>query len=150
MSRRALRSSDAGRMRLAPRAARTLYNLADAWLPPGAAGEPGGGDVDLAPAAEALLARERRGAARRLLAALAWLEWEPRVLLRGRRGFSWLSREARRRQLEAWERSVFLPRREAARRLRAWVEASFEAQRGEAERAAAPAVAVRPQSLGEE
>jgi hypothetical protein len=73
---------------LSPRAARVYYNAADAWLGDAAADEDrvallGGALAD---------ARERRRLARRL----RLLEWAPRLLLRSRRGFSWLSRAERR------------------------------------------------------
>lgn len=115
--------------RLSPRAARVLYNVADAWAPP-SADAPGGGDLDLVPAVERRLApRERR--------ALEWtlrlLEWEPRLRLRSRRGFAWQSRSQRRALLASWEASVLPVRRRAAVRLRALVEAALrEARSGPA------------------
>ncbi len=99
---------------LSPRAARVLFNVADAW---------GGGDVDLVAAVERSLAdaRERRW----LELVLLGLEWEPRLRLRSRRGFAWQTRETRRALLAGWERSRFAPGRRAALRLRALVEAAL-------------------------
>jgi hypothetical protein len=79
---------------LAPRAARVLYNVADAWLGPEAAAcDRVAALAPLAPAAR-----------RRLERALFWLEWSPRLLLRSRRGLSWLPRAERRAWLERLER----------------------------------------------
>jgi hypothetical protein len=85
---------------LPPRAARTFYNVVDALLPPGPEG-----DVDLAPAAAEILAARGRAASRRAVRILRAIEWQPRLTLRGRRGFSWLSREERQRLLERWSGS---------------------------------------------
>jgi hypothetical protein len=81
---------------LPPRAARTFYNVADAWLPP----EPAARDL------VAALAPHVREAAEcaRLVRALRWLEWSPRVLLHSARGLSWLPRDARRAWLDRLER----------------------------------------------
>lgn len=81
---------------LPPRAARTFYNVADAWLPPEA------GERDLVAALAPYLpeAAERS----RLARALAWLEWSPRLLLHSTRGLSWLPRDERRAWLDRLER----------------------------------------------
>ena len=99
---------------LSPRAARTFYNAADALVPPGPRGEPGGGDLDLVPELERRLRFEGVGAVRRLWLLLALLEAQPLVTLRARCGFSWLPREERRRLLDAWLRSRISVRRRAA------------------------------------
>ena len=81
---------------LPPRAARTFYNVADAWLPPEA------GECDLV---AALAPHLPEAAARsRLARALAWLEWSPRLLLHSTRGLSWLPRDERRAWLDRLER----------------------------------------------
>lgn len=112
---------------LSPRAARTFYNAADALVPPGPDGEPGAGDVDLVPELERQLRFQGVGAARRLTCLLAALEWEPVLALRGRAGFSWLPREARRRILDAWARSRIPTRRLALARLEGLVRECFAA-----------------------
>jgi hypothetical protein len=86
---------------LSPDEARTLYNAADALLPP----PEGAVALDWAPGVEAALRRRDPAEARRLRRLLVRLEgpWG-RVL--PRRGFSWQPREARRARL----------RRRAARR----------------------------------
>jgi hypothetical protein len=111
--------SGAGDWPLPPRAARVLYNAADAWLPPEAAG---------ADAVAALAPRLRDPAERaRLGRALLWLEWSPRLLLRSRRGLSWLPRAERRAWLDRLERRG--PFRAAAARVHAAVDAAWaEAQ----------------------
>lgn len=112
---------------LSPRAARVLYNVADALA---ADGEP---PVDVAPAVEREIRRRGVGAARRVWLLLFLIEWLPLATLRARRGFSWLPRAQRRALLAGWQR-----RRRFAE-LRAWIEA--------ARRAAAPprgAVPERP------
>jgi hypothetical protein len=83
-----------------PAAARTFYNVADALAP--GDGVPG---VDLAPFVAARIAGRGRAAERRLGWLLLAVEWEPRVMLRGTSGFSWLPRAERRRALARWERS---------------------------------------------
>lgn len=81
---------------LAPRRARTFYAVADAL---------GAGERDLAPDLarwlEAAPAREARG----LLRFLALLEQLPRATRAGRHGFAWLSRDARRRWIDALARA---------------------------------------------
>jgi hypothetical protein len=108
--------------RLPPRVARVLYNVADAWLPPGA-DCPGAADFDLVPAVERRLGggRERL----ELALVLALLEWEPRLRLRSLRGFSWLARPQRRALLADWERSPLGPRRRAAVWLRGLLQAAL-------------------------
>lgn len=81
---------------LPPRAARTFYNVADAWLP-------GEADVRDFVAALAPHVHERADRAR-LARALAWLEWSPRLLLHSARGLSWLPRAERRAWLDRLER----------------------------------------------
>ncbi len=95
---------------LPPRAARTFYNVADAWLPTDA------GERDLVAALAPQLpeAAERARFAR----ALAWLEWSPRLLLHSTRGLSWLPRAERRTWLDRLERRGPF-RRAAARAHRA-------------------------------
>ena len=95
---------------LPPRAARTFYNVADAWLAPDA------GERDLVAALASSLPDETERA--RLVRALAWLEWSPRLLLHSTSGLSWLPRENRRRWLDRLERSGPF-RRAAARAHRA-------------------------------
>ena len=74
---------------LTPRAARVYYNVADAWLP-----EEAGTGID---AVAALAPRLAGARARSRLARRLWLlEWSPRIALRSRSGFSWLSRAERR------------------------------------------------------
>lgn len=113
--------SEPTRRPLPPGAARTLYNLADAWLPPGPDGC-GGGDVDCLPALERALGEAGPSAARRLRAGLALLEWRPLLTLRAGRGLSWLPRERRRALLARWERGALAPGRRALARLRRRVE----------------------------
>jgi len=96
---------------LAPRAARTFYNAADAWLGPRAVAA-----SDLVAQLGPLPAAARA----RLERALLWLEWSPRLLLHARRGLSWLPRAERRAWLERLERGG--PLRRAARAVHAAVE----------------------------
>jgi len=100
---------------LSPRAARVLYNVADAL-----AGE-GAQPVDVAPAVEREIRHRGVGAARRLWLLLMMIEWQPVASFQERRGFSWLPRERRRALLAGWERS----RRFAE--LRGWIEAARRA-----------------------
>ncbi len=92
---------------LSPPRARTVYAIADALLPPGPPGEagtsPGGGGVAVAPLVEARLAHAERAHLWELRILLLLLEWWPRLALRGRRGFSWLSRAERLRVLESFQ-----------------------------------------------
>jgi len=110
---------------LSPERARTLYALADALLPPGPQDEPGrspgGGGVDVAPLVEARLAHAERSRVREIRLMLILLEWWPRLALRGRRGFSWLSRGERLRVLESFEHGAFRSCRRATNDLRALV-----------------------------
>jgi class 3 adenylate cyclase len=94
---------------LRPRAARVLYNLADAC-------EPDAGERDaVAALAGALVSpRVRRATERDLLL----LEWSPRLLFADLRGFSWLSRAERR----AWIARL-------ARSRIAWIRARMAALR---------------------
>ena len=89
---------------LSPAAARTLYNVADAVLPP----SDGCVGFDWAPGVEAALGRRGERAARRLRALLWRLEWTP--WLRGHAPFSQLPRSERAALLDAWARR---PRRAA-------------------------------------
>jgi hypothetical protein len=107
-------------------AARVLYNAADALAGDRAA------RVDVAAHAARELRHRGRGAARRTWLLLLWLEWEPLLALRSRRGFSWLPREERRALLSRWERSPLPCRRRAAARLRALVEGALAAGGGSA------------------
>lgn len=79
----------------ASRAARTLYNAADALHP--------GLSLDVM--------AERAGVDRRLTWLLEALEWRSR--LRFGRGFSWQPRERRRALLESWPGRAVRPRVEA-------------------------------------
>jgi hypothetical protein len=110
---------------LSPPRARTLYAIADALLPPGpagaAGGSPGGGGVDLAPLVEARLAHAERARVWEMRIMLILLEWWPRLALRGRRGFSWLSRAERLRVLESFQHGTFQRFRHSSRELRALV-----------------------------
>jgi hypothetical protein len=109
--------------------ARTLYALADALLPPGPPGESaGGGSVDIAPRVEARLADAEREKLWQVRILLLLLEWRPRLELRDRRGFAWLSRAERLRLLEAFEHSAFRGLRRLSGELRSLVlEAAKEA-----------------------
>ena len=84
---------------LSPRAARVLYNVADALAPPGASA------VDVAPGVEQALRHRGVPAARRAWLLLMCIEWQPIAALHARRGFSWLPRAQRARLLERWERA---------------------------------------------
>jgi hypothetical protein len=97
---------------LSPRAARVLYNVADALAGEGAA------PVDVAPAVEREIRHRGVGAARRVWLLLLCIEWQPIATLRARRGFSWLPREQRRDLLVAWERC------RGFAELRGWIEAA--------------------------
>ena len=101
---------------LSPRAARILYNVDDALA---GDGEP---PVDVAPFVSRALRHQGVGAARRAWLLLHALEWQPRVTLAGRRGFSWLPRECRRAILAGWERSRLPFRRRAVGWLRGLLE----------------------------
>lgn len=72
---------------LRPRAARVFYAAADAWYP-----DAGARDAVAALSAALASPEARRAAERDLLL----LEWSPRLLLGGARGFAWLPRERRR------------------------------------------------------
>jgi hypothetical protein len=103
---------------LSPRAARVLYNVADALA------EESAPVVDVAPFVERALRQRGVDAARRLWLLLLCIEWQPLATLRAGRGFSWLPRERRRALLEGWERSRLGPRRRAFAELRGWIEAA--------------------------
>ena len=115
---------------LSRRSARTLYNVADALCPPEGT-RPGGGDVDVAEAVERRLRWSGVGAARLAWLLLTWIEWQPRLTLRSRRGFSWLPRDRRRELLAVWERSRLAPRRRAHALLRRWIEEALAEARGD-------------------
>ncbi len=102
---------------LSPRAARVLYNVADA-LADGPLAR------DVAPAIERDLRHRGAAAARRTWLLLQCIEWEPILRLRARRGFSWLPRAERRALLLGWERSGLALRRRAFLGLRARIEAA--------------------------
>jgi hypothetical protein len=104
----------AGAWPLSPRAARVFYNVADAWSPPEAG-------VDAGDAVAALASLDARGHVE-LERALRWLEWSPRLLLRSRRGLSWMERDARRAWLDHLERRGLPPLRRAATRAHAAVD----------------------------
>ena len=103
---------------LSPRAARVLYNVADALA------EEGAPALDLAPFVESAIRHRGVAAARRVWLLLLYIEWQPLLTLRESRGFSWLPRERRRALLRGWERSRFGPRRRAFAELRGWIEAA--------------------------
>ena len=109
---------------LSPRAARVLYNVADALA------EEGAPPLDVAPFVERALRQRGVAAARRAWVLLMCIEWQPIATLRGRRGFSWLPRERRRSLLRGWERSRLAPRRRALAELRAWIEAAASQSSG--------------------
>ncbi len=88
-------------------AARTFYNAADAWL-----AEQAGEQDPVAELASHLPDSEERA---RLVRALAWLEWSPRLLLHSASGLSWLPRDERRAWLDRLERRG--PFRRAAARV---------------------------------
>jgi hypothetical protein len=116
---------------LSARSARTLYNVADALVPPGPEGAPGGGDVDLVPWLEGRLRRDGPAVARRLGALLLCLEWHPVATLRAPRPFSRLPRSRRRALLARWERSRLAVRRRALASLRATIEEGVAAHSSE-------------------
>jgi hypothetical protein len=118
--------SAAGRERgpLSPRAARVFYSVADAWIPP-RDGAPGGGDVDVVAALDALLPDP--DSRRRLERRLALLEWSPRLALRSRDGFAWWPRAARRTWLDRWAARGPRPVRRALAELRALAERAHAA-----------------------
>jgi len=75
---------------LSPRAARVLYNVADAWAPDEASAPP----IDAVAALAKALDDPRT---RRRVERTLWIvEHSPRLALHSRRGFSWLPRAARR------------------------------------------------------
>jgi hypothetical protein len=95
-----------------------LYNVADALA------EEGAPVLDVAPFVEGAIRHRGVAAARRVWLLLLCIEWQPVVMLRERRGFSWLPRERRRALLRGWERSCLGPRRRAFTELRGWIEAA--------------------------
>ncbi len=97
---------------LSRRSARTLYNVADARLPDGQSLS-----KDFAPDYERLLRHEGVGAARLNWIALHWIEWEPRLALRGLRSFSKCDRDARRQTLERFRRARLTQKRRLFQRL---------------------------------
>lgn len=117
---------------LSPHAARTFYNVADAWLGP---------EQTAAFDVVAALAPLPESGRRRLERALLWLEWSPRLLLRSRRGLSWLPRAERRAWLDRLEQKW--PSRSAVALVRSAVERVAAQAREEPH---APAAASRRQS----
>jgi hypothetical protein len=103
---------------LSPRAARVLYNVADALAEEGAAAR------DVAPGVERAIRHRGVATARRVWLLLLCIEWQPVLTLRERRGFSWLPRERRRALLRGWESSRLAPCRRAFAELRGWIEAA--------------------------
>jgi hypothetical protein len=87
---------------LSKRAARTLYNVADARLAKGTRL-----CDDFAPAFEAELRHSGVRAARRNWALLCWIEWSTSIGLRRPRTFSRLARDERRLALSRVENSRF-------------------------------------------
>jgi hypothetical protein len=110
---------------LSARASRVFYNVADALVPP-AAGDGGGGDVDLVPFVERSLRGQGGAAVRRAWLALTLLEWWPILTLRARRGFSRAPRERRRELLGRWRGSRLPLRRHAVRSLETLVAEALE------------------------
>jgi hypothetical protein len=103
---------------LSPRAARVLYNVADALAQEGAPVR------DVAPQVERAIRHRGVATARRVWLLLLCIEWQPVLTLRERRGFSWLPRERRRALLRGWEGSRLGARRRAFEELRGWIEAA--------------------------
>jgi hypothetical protein len=101
---------------LSARAARVLYNVADALAAEGAPA------FDVAPAVERAIRHRGVATARRTWLLLQWIEWLPRLTFRARRGFSWLPREERRAWLRAVEGSRIPALRRAFAELRGWIE----------------------------
>lgn len=101
---------------IGPRAARVLYNVADAWLP-ASRGTEGAADVFAA-----LPAALREGRARRRLERALWLvEWSPRLALCSLRGFSWMPRDERRAWLARLEAGRSRRLRDALHELRRYL-----------------------------
>lgn len=98
------------------KAARTLYNLADALWPPDGPG-PEAGALDVARPLARELRHQGPAAARRLWLWCAWLDWAPLLRPRGRR-FWRLSREERVAAFARFESSRLVLRRRAAAELR--------------------------------
>ena len=109
---------------LSPRAARVLYNVADALADEGAPA------LDVAPFVERAIRHRGVAAARRVWLLLLCIEWQPVLTLRERRGFSWLPRERRRALLRGWERSRLGPRRRAFAELRGRIDAAWAQSSG--------------------
>jgi hypothetical protein len=103
---------------LSPRAARILYNVADALRDEAAPA------LDIAPAVEQEIRHRGVGAARRTWLLLQSIEWWPLLTLRERRGFSWLPRERRRAWLLRLEARPPGLRRRAFAELRRWIESA--------------------------
>ncbi len=80
--------------------------------------------MDVAPFVETRLAHAERSRVREIRIMLFLLEWWPRLALRGRRGFSWLTRAERLRVLESFQHSTFRSGRRASSELRALVLAA--------------------------
>jgi hypothetical protein len=111
---------------LSPRAARVFYGVADAWLP----SDETGAAVDVVAALGPQL--ENAGERRRLERTLWLLEWSPRLLLRSRRGLSWMERPARRAWLARLEQSRVRAVGRSIAALRALVATSDAAASGSA------------------
>ena len=109
---------------LSPRAARVFYGVADAWTPRDDAGLA----VDVVAALGAQL--ENEGERRRLERTLWLLEWSPRLLLRSRRGLSWMEQRARRAWLARLERSRIRAVARSIAALQALVAKSYAAASG--------------------
>ena len=109
---------------LSPRAARVFYGVADAWLP----SEGTGAAVDVVAVLGPQL--ENAGERRRLERSLWLLEWSPRLLLRSRRGLSWMEQRARRAWLARLERSRIRAVARSIAALRALVATSYAAASG--------------------
>jgi hypothetical protein len=109
---------------LSPRAARVFYGVADAWLP----SDGTGAAVDVVAVLGPQL--ENAGERRRLERTLWLLEWSPRLLLRSRRGLSWMEQRARRAWLARLERSRIRAVGRSIAALRALVATSCAAASG--------------------
>jgi hypothetical protein len=111
---------------LSPRAARVFYGVADAWLPSDDTGAAVDGVAALGPQLES--AGERR----RLERILWLLEWSPRLLLRSRRGLSWMERSARCAWLARLEHCRVRQVAQSLASLRALVATSYTVASGSA------------------
>jgi len=125
---------------LPPAAARTLYNVFDAWSeglgavsdahPAGGTVPAGEGGPDFDPAPAVAGAAAAAGEREALVRELAALERDPRLRLWSLSGFSWLPRSERRAVLAAWSRSPWPWRRRAVARLERLVRGALQSRPG--------------------